>query len=553
MRRFRNPLTAAFALILLIAGLSVQAEAQRKNEREVRDIIRGLNSKIDDFQYNLDYQLRSSSADQQDVDDVTADLSDLKDSINKFQTNLDQRRENRDDVSDIIDAAKGVDGFLNANKQNRGIEDDWSAVRTLIGRLSANYGITPDWNSGSPDPGIADRDISNYPTTNRSTDNSPAPSPSKSTMFTSGLTGTYRLDPSRSESTDQIISDTNIGQANRQDLRDKLEAPQELAIDVSGNRVTLASSKAAPVTIIADGRDKTDRDAGGRTIRLRATLRGDELTVSSLGGETDYTITFLSQENGKSLKVTRRITTDYLNQTVFADSIYTKTESVAGLGIKGGQSTDPDNGGYSSNDPTDRGGSYGGTPSVTQGRAGDFIVPNGTIITGLLENTIDTKLSQNNDRFKLTVQSPLDLRGAVIEGYISGVGRSGRVSGRSNITFNFERITLRNGKAYDFAGSLQGIKDQNGKTVKVDTEGTAKGDSQTKETVKRGGIGAGIGAIIGAIAGGGTGAAIGAIIGGGAGAGSVVVQGRNDIQLMKGSTITVQASSPVRNDKPQDN
>ncbi|HYJ90821.1 MAG TPA: YMGG-like glycine zipper-containing protein, partial [Pyrinomonadaceae bacterium] len=97
------------------------------------------------------------------------------------------------------------------------------------------------------------------------------------------------------------------------------------------------------------------------------------------------------------------------------------------------------------------------------------------------------------------------------------------------------------------------IKDQNGKSVAVDTEGVAKGGSQTKETVKRGGIGAGVGAIIGAIAGGGTGAAVGAIIGGSVGAGSVVVQGRDDIQLMKGSTITVQASSPVRDDRPSDN
>ena len=97
---------------------------------------------------------------------------------------------------------------------------------------------------------------------------------------------------------------------------------------------------------------------------------------------------------------------------------------------------------------------------------------------------------------------------------------------------------------------MQAVKDQNGKVVKVDTEGTAKGDSQTKETAKRGGLGAGLGAIIGAIAGGGKGAVIGAIIGGGAGAGSVVVQGRDDIQLLKGSTITIQATSPVRRDQP---
>jgi hypothetical protein len=565
MKRFRKLLTASFALILVIAGVSVQAEAQRKNDREVRDVVRSLNSKIDDFQSGLSYELKSSSADQQEMDDVLSDLKDLKDSLNNFQTNLDQHRENRDDVTHIIDAATSIDGFLNENKQNGRIDSDWDAVRTLIGRLSSNYGLTPDWNGGvSSAPRYNDPDNKNYPDDRANNNGFPddrtsnggnrVPSSStRSVSFASGLNGTYRLDPSRSESTDQIISESNVGSANRQDLQDKLEAPQEIAIDVSGNRVTLASSKASPVTVIADGREKTDQDASGKTIRLKATLKGDELTVSSLGGETDYTITFVSQENGRSLKVTRRITTDYLNQTVFADSIYTKTDAIAGLGITGGQASDPGNGSYSSNDPNDRGGNYGGPPSVGSSRSGDFIVPNGTVINAILENNIDTKVSQNNDRFKMTVQSPIDLRGAVIEGYITGVGRSGRVSGSSNITFNFETITLRNGQKYDFAGYLQNIKDQNGKVVKVDTEGTAKGDSQTKETVKRGGIGAGAGAIIGAIIGGGKGAAVGAIIGGGAGAGSVIAQGRDDVQLMKGSTITVQASSPVKNDQPRDN
>ena len=145
----------------------------------------------------------------------------------------------------------------------------------------------------------------------------------------------------------------------------------------------------------------------------------------------------------------------------------------------------------------------------------------------------------------MTVQSPDEFRGATIEGYISGIKSSGKIKGEPKITFNFERITLRNGQTYDFAGNLQSIQDANGKAVKIDNEGTAKGDSQTKETAKRGGIGAGAGAILGAIIGGAKGAAIGAVIGGGAGAGSVVVTGKEDIRLMQGSMITVQSSSPA--------
>ena len=88
----------------------------------------------------------------------------------------------------------------------------------------------------------------------------------------------------------------------------------------------------------------------------------------------------------------------------------------------------------------------------------------------------------------MTVQAPNEYRGAIVEGYLSGINRSGKITGRSQITFNFERIKLANGQTYDFAGFLQSVTDENGKTVKVDSEGTAQGKDQTKETVTRSGI-----------------------------------------------------------------
>ena len=196
----------------------------------------------------------------------------------------------------------------------------------------------------------------------------------------------------------------------------------------------------------------------------------------------------------------------------------------------------------------DTGRSYpdkGATATETE-RSNKYVVPNGVIINGILENEINTKSSRDNDRFRMTVQSPTEFRGAIIEGYISGVGRSGKVSGQASVTFNFEKITLRKSQTFGFAGNLQSIKDQNGKTVKVDNEGTAKGSSRTKKVVKRAAAGAGIGAILGGILGGAAGAAIGGAIGGAAGAGSVAMEGGEDIKLKKGSNITLQSSSPIR-------
>lgn len=146
----------------------------------------------------------------------------------------------------------------------------------------------------------------------------------------------------------------------------------------------------------------------------------------------------------------------------------------------------------------------------------------------------------------MIVQSPNQFKGAVVEGHLSGIDRSGRVLGRTMLTFNFDRITMPNGRSYDFAGSLQRLSDHTGRIIPVDAEGTVKGKDKNRDTATRGGIGAGIGAIIGAIAGGGSGAALGAMIGGGVGAGSVYMEGGGDMQLSRGATLTVQSSSPIR-------
>ncbi len=512
---------------IVFAGVG-SAEAQRGNERDVRDALRSVNSSIDDLDYDLREHMRSSSAASVDVGLASDNMRELRDAVESFEHNLDRRRENRDDVNRIVWAARTMGNFLSRYSTDRRIDQDWNELKEQIDRLSANYGVITNWNSESvPEP------VKNYPTY-----------PVGKTLNV-GLSGTYELDRARSEKVDDIVSGTSLGEAQSQDLRDKLEAPEQIAIDIRGTEITLATSNAPAVKFIADGRDKVERDGQGRSVRLRATLSGDKLIVSSIGGETDYNITFTSVSEGRGMKVSRRITTDYLNQTVFAESVYNKIDSVAQLSVGGGGnagSSEP-NGTYSDNDQTGNV-SNGGTPTISTTRPGNYAVPNGVILTGILDNEINTKVSQNNDRFRMTVQSPNEFRGATVEGYISGINRSGKVLGQSKITFNFERIIMRDGQTYDFAAVLQSIQDQSGKTVKVDNEGTAKGDSQTKETAKRGGIGAGIGAVLGAIIGGGKGAAIGAVIGAGGGAGSVILTGKDDIRLMAGSTLTVRSTSP---------
>jgi hypothetical protein len=171
-------------------------------------------------------------------------------------------------------------------------------------------------------------------------------------------------------------------------------------------------------------------------------------------------------------------------------------------------------------------------------------VPDGETVVGVLNASVSTQSARERDRFTLTVRQPSQFEGATIEGHVSNVQRSGRITGRSQITLNFDRILLRNGRSYPFAGLVESVRTNQGDLVKVNNEGSVSDNNQTTKTAERAAVGTAVGAIIGAIAGGGKGAAIGAIVGAGGGAGSVYVQGRDDLDLTRGTELTIRSSGP---------
>jgi hypothetical protein len=162
----------------------------------------------------------------------------------------------------------------------------------------------------------------------------------------------------------------------------------------------------------------------------------------------------------------------------------------------------------------------------------------------VLNNALTTQTVREGERFTLTVRSPGQYDGATIEGYVSSVERSGRVTGRSQMTLDFDTIRMRDGRSYRFAGIMEAVRTPSGDVVRIDNEGAVRDSNQTNKTVQRTAIGTAVGAIIGAIAGGGKGAAIGAVIGAGAGAGSVYVQGREDLDLDAGTEVSIRATGP---------
>jgi hypothetical protein len=294
-----------------------------------------------------------------------------------------------------------------------------------------------------------------------------------------------------------------------------------LAIDQRGNTVSIASTRAPEINFVADGREQVETTQRGRTVRVRADLNGDRLTIVRNGDRSDdFTVTF-DPINNRQLLVTRTIYSDRLSQPVVVRNYYDKVSDVAQLNL------------------------YQTNPEVSEVSTvnGDFVIPSGTQVVAILNTDLSTRNVSPDQRFTATIRTPGEYAGATLEGRVIDVQRSGRVTGRAGMTLDFDTIRTRDGRTYRFAGILESVSLANGEVVRVDNEGAVReDDNQTNKTITRTAIGSAVGAIIGAIAGGGKGAAIGAAIGAGAGAGSVYVQGRDDLELSPGTEVTIRAT-----------
>ncbi|MGZ5435858.1 MAG: YMGG-like glycine zipper-containing protein [Pyrinomonadaceae bacterium] len=480
------------------------SQSYRLRDSELNQLIQRIESGGNRFQSSLTDAFSRSRYDQRNSDvNMNDDVRDFNNATAQLRNQHNTRQPVADDVERVLALARPIDTFMRGNQLTNRAQSDWSTLKNELNTLAAAFNVSANWQDG------------NQPSLPQYNSNS-------------RLTGTYRLDSSRSDNPRDVIdrATQNLPSNQRQGVYDRmiarLESPQMLAIERNNSTLSMASTRAQRSTFEADGVERQEQ-LNGRTSRVTATLRGDQLVVKSTGyRENDFNVTFESIENGRRLRVTREVFTDRLNQPVIVNSIYDRTSDVAQWNI------------------------YNGSGPVlnTGTNNGEFILRDGETVVAVLNNDLTTKRTRQGERFTLTVREPGQYEGAVIEGTVASVTQSGTLTGRSGMTLNFDTIQLRNGQTYRFAGTLSSVRNANGDTVRVDNEGSAQGDNQTNQTVTRTGVGTAIGAIIGAIAGGGKGAAIGAAIGAAGGAGSVFVTGKESLELPQGTELTIRAGSP---------
>jgi hypothetical protein len=168
------------------------------------------------------------------------------------------------------------------------------------------------------------------------------------------------------------------------------------------------------------------------------------------------------------------------------------------------------------------------------------LVPVGTNLKIRLEDTLSSKDSRVGDRFTATALDPVRFNEATVTGHISSIQKSGKIKGRTSMNLAFDSIRLSDGRSGTLHGYITRVYGSD--SGRADEEGGIESGSRSKQTVKRAGIGAAGGAILGAIVGGGKGAAIGLILGGAGGAGSLAVQGSKELKLESGTEMLVRVT-----------
>jgi hypothetical protein len=169
-------------------------------------------------------------------------------------------------------------------------------------------------------------------------------------------------------------------------------------------------------------------------------------------------------------------------------------------------------------------------------RPSPITVPEGATFPLVLETAMSSATSRSGDLIVATLAEDFKVgenvvvpSGSEVRGRVTAAVPSGRVKTRARLAFDFDTLVLE-GKEHPIGT----------RAVDITARDTHKKDAATI------GIGAGAGAIIGAIAKGGKGAAIGSLIGGAAGTGVVLTNTGKEVELGTGSRVTVRLTREAR-------
>lgn len=166
---------------------------------------------------------------------------------------------------------------------------------------------------------------------------------------------------------------------------------------------------------------------------------------------------------------------------------------------------------------------------------GGITIPSGTALVVQMIDSVDSERDGLGQTFRASLDEAVVIDGQTaiprnVDVVLKLVDdkQSGRLTGRTELTLDIQSITV-NGRQYDVTTS----------------EVTEASESRTGQTAKRTGGAAALGAVIGAIAGGGKGAAIGAVTGAAAGGAVQVLTKGPQVRIPSETRLTFNLQQPL--------
>lgn len=178
---------------------------------------------------------------------------------------------------------------------------------------------------------------------------------------------------------------------------------------------------------------------------------------------------------------------------------------------------------------------YRPAPRENPGNLANMEIPAGTQVVVRLIDAVDSKMDHLGQTYRASVEQPVVIngqtlipRGSDAVAVLSDDQRSGRIQGKTVLTIALRSVSV-NGQTYDLATS---------------NVSKSSGSRTTRSGEVIGGTAA-LGAIIGALAGGGRGAAIGAVSGGAVGTAAQVATSGERVKIPSETSLTFALQNPL--------
>ena len=147
-RRLSAALCALAVLLSVVGDAAAQGRYRKKyNKRQVGDIIRQLESSSDDFRRDFDRTLDQGPRDgTQREDTFNARVKRFEDAVDTLRGDFDRRDdwwESRDNVQQMLEAARPVSAMMSNRRFRGNLESQWRKLRRDINDLARTFDLRP--------------------------------------------------------------------------------------------------------------------------------------------------------------------------------------------------------------------------------------------------------------------------------------------------------------------------------------------------------------------------------------------------------------------------